>query len=686
MSATSEIRTFPASSIEIKSEDGVIFDDPQGAELYEGTILKSDKPDEVNKSITIQVFGKVRGPADQKLIDRQKDVFCLLKHPVIPHIIGQIPAPCKPGEFEGPGFVLEHINFGSLEALMTNEDIDFTSVLTPTNTMLILYGIARALGYMHTKNLMHRNLCRQVVYLHMSPDGKYLKPVLGGFGLSRTVDLRVSTINAPGATDMYKAPEILMGSSSYGFPVDVYSYGILMHQIFSADFEFPSGINIDYDNYQQISRQLIAGHRFVKPENMPENFYKYACRCWDQNAIFRPNFDDICTFLEDQKNWIPGTEAAVFNEFKATIDKAEAILPPPTQETDFTDTSKLKVIKVEINRSVPEIKFDEITESSDEEINFSDQSGLSEFSLGKYNNKGKERDVFLQKYAQGVDKVKTKEFERSLLVLSSLKFPSLLHVIGMVPGTDERGPIVVMPPMVDNLRNSLDQAFDGDFDFTPTLKMICIYGVAKALWYLHSQGMIHRNLSPDVVYLDCKTEDDTFMVYPFLGGLEKTRSTDFRMSVITKDDDSIYEAPELSSSFYGNSVDVYSFGILLHQMFTNEKEFSSSNIFGKTSIAARLKDGDRFSKPEDMPDKLYQLATQCWDQEPSNRPDFNTICKNLTLPEYWIEETDAKQFRTYMSSLNYAPVFKNISPAVLQAAQRNALPFGAPKNFGQFGL
>ena len=53
-----EIRNFPPSSVKINKDQEALFDDPQGSELYEGVILKSDKPDEVNKQVTVQVFPK----------------------------------------------------------------------------------------------------------------------------------------------------------------------------------------------------------------------------------------------------------------------------------------------------------------------------------------------------------------------------------------------------------------------------------------------------------------------------------------------------------------------------------------------------------------------------------------------------------------------------------------------------
>lgn len=33
----------------------------------------------------------------------------------------------------------------------------------------------------------------------------------------------------------------------------------------------------------------------------------------------------------------------------------------------------------------------------------------------------------------------------------------------------------------------------------------------------------------------------------------------------------------------------------------------------------------RLKKPKDCPDVIYELMKKCWDEEPKNRPNFETI-------------------------------------------------------------
>ena len=46
-------------------------------------------------------------------------------------------------------------------------------------------------------------------------------------------------------------------------------------------------------------------------------------------------------------------------------------------------------------------------------------------------------------------------------------------------------------------------------------------------------------------------------------------------------------------------------------------------------VAEKVIKGHRLSKPDDCPDELYKIMTQCWSAEPNGRPSFEEIIEKL---------------------------------------------------------
>lgn len=67
---------------------------------------------------------------------------------------------------------------------------------------------------------------------------------------------------------------------------------------------------------------------------------------------------------------------------------------------------------------------------------------------------------------------------------------------------------------------------------------------------------------------------------------------------------------------------VYSYGMILYQLFAGKKPFKSISLF---DIPGKVADGDRPDIPEDIPPALSQLIGNCWHHNPTKRPGFQLI-------------------------------------------------------------
>ena len=90
-------------------------------------------------------------------------------------------------------------------------------------------------------------------------------------------------------------------------------------------------------------------------------------------------------------------------------------------------------------------------------------------------------------------------------------------------------------------------------------------------------------------------------------------------------------APELFEAVPrgGPAADVYAFGVLLAEVFTGEVPWVGYDIEALRRAVSR---GDRPRLPSglDAPPELRRLAERCWQEKPSERPDFVQVLSELT--------------------------------------------------------
>ncbi|OHS98761.1 hypothetical protein TRFO_01795 [Tritrichomonas foetus] len=148
------------------------------------------------------------------------------------------------------------------------------------------------------------------------------------------------------------APEVINGEP-YSYPVDVYSFSILLFELLSGKPPFPTDKNVF-----QLSNSIVSGKRpnisFVKNTA----FVDMITHCWDGVPSARPSFEEIVENLLDNDafvlNDVNSTEVAaylkkaglvstVYGVSKANIEREtkvaeKAPLPAPTPAPEKTET------------------------------------------------------------------------------------------------------------------------------------------------------------------------------------------------------------------------------------------------------------------------------------------------------------------------------------------------------------
>ena len=159
-----------------------------------------------------------------------------------------------------------------------------------------------------------------------------------------------------------------------------------------------------------------------------------------------------------------------------------------------------------------------------------------------------------------------------------------------------------------------------------TKKIEIIRQISSAMEYLHSKGIIHRDLKLENVLID---------------GNETVKLMDFGLSKIVHDEDSDhtlhigtsgYIAPEVFSGNgkYTNKCDIFSAGFVFHEIMTGSTPFGSK--FSGFVLEKKILDGERpvlqKSSFKDC-EFMIPIITSCWKNDPNERMSFKEIVQEI---------------------------------------------------------
>ncbi|KAK0407618.1 hypothetical protein QR680_003495 [Steinernema hermaphroditum] len=279
-----ELNHIPRSCISLKCRLG------QGAfgEVYEGVLLTSEAAVAVAVK-TLHVSSNQQAFED---FETEALIMSKFRHENIVEFFGV--------SFDAiPRFlVLELLAGGDLKTFLRESRPKSTNTIEAKIQMIDLFemalDVAKGCQFLEENRFIHRDLAaRNCLLTHKEP-GRKVK--IADFGMAR--DIYKADYYRKGGKALlpvkWMPPEAFL-DGLFTSKTDVWSYGVLMWEIFSLGFiPYPGRGN------QEVMDMIMNGGRLDSPNGLPEEVYGIMVQCWNTDEGGRPGFTMIAKWLEQQ--------------------------------------------------------------------------------------------------------------------------------------------------------------------------------------------------------------------------------------------------------------------------------------------------------------------------------------------------------------------------------------------------
>ena len=219
--------------------------------------------------------GKIASTTTQREFTREMRLLSKLRHPSITTIMGAVKMT------EDSMMVMEFMHLGSLYDLLRNEKV----FLDDRSLVHMLLEVVSGLRFLHTSKpqVVHGDLKAKNILV----DEKFRAKV-ADFGLARHKGYWGSK-KATG-TPLWMAPELIRGVSVNTAESDVYSFGIVLYEVFSRKDPYEG------EHHEGLLREIAnktVSKRPIIPPSCPPEAASLMTACWDGEPVRRPLAADL---------------------------------------------------------------------------------------------------------------------------------------------------------------------------------------------------------------------------------------------------------------------------------------------------------------------------------------------------------------------------------------------------------
>jgi serine/threonine protein kinase len=248
-----------------------------------------------------------------------------------------------------------------------------------------------------------------------------------------------------------------------------------------------------------------------------------------------------------------------------------------------------------------------------------------------------------------------RRFQQECELMGKIRHPCIIQYLGTVQDPESRRPILLMELMDESLTKFLESS---TAPLAYHLQVNLSYDVALALAYLHSNGVIHRDLSSNNVLI---TAGSRAKVTDF--GMLKLLEQNMRMTPLTKCPGTVaYMPPEALSDEpeYTDKLDCFSLGVLMIQMITRnfpkptkstvtvrDPKYPTGRILIPIPEVERRKSDIDSIEPQNC---LRSIALDCIKDTEKERLSAKDVCQQLLHLKSGEQYSESIQKRAKISS------------------------------------
>jgi serine/threonine protein kinase len=524
-----------------------------------------------------------RDNADVDSFLRGIESLARLKHSCVLPIVGYSPPTAE--SHAQIGFA--YTEGGTLADLLRER----SELLDATGTAIIAAGIILGMKFLQSNQYFPLSLTPSDV--HLDRQGFVRLAYFGG-DRHLVEDMSIDHVSQPPKySDM---TDVLLGEASEDGAV--YSFSLILYELLTGKPVFDPRL---YQNLAVLSRKIERGIRPSLPESINVTVRKIIKQGWSMRAD-RPTFDEMFDQLVGINFKLTSdVDSARVTQFINTVE-----IPRPLSAwiKDFRCMKELAVLG---DGKFGTVKLVE------------DPSTKKRIAVKFF------KDEFFEDQSHNA----TEKFMKEVELLVTLQHPCILPIVGYsLPSRRSLAQIGMKFAVNGSLRSALEKR--PSFMNDTGIALINV-GLAHALWFLHKNKVIHRNLKPENILLDEKG-------WPLIGDLGSSRLGDLTMTQTLGVGSPVYMAPEMYEDDgdveYTTAVDVFSFGLILYEVVVGKPVFYMD--IGSMTLMQKVKSGERAEIPKSVPGPVKRLITWNWATDPDLRPSMREVIDGLERIDYKI--------------------------------------------------
>ncbi|XP_056319936.1 tyrosine-protein kinase JAK2 [Danio aesculapii] len=456
--------------------------------------------------------------------------------------------------------------------------------------------LACALNFLEEKNIAHGNICAKNLLLVREGDSPFIK--LSDPGISMSLlgkDVVLDRIP-------WVAPEVL-DTLEIELECDKWSFGTTLWEIFNGGESPLQGLDL--------MQKLQFYENF---SNLPTLEWTELAELISQCMQYQPELRPSCRSIIRQLNSLITSDYEILHA------------------TDTLPESDGFWKKLNIFKKQQEDVFEE------RYLRFISVLGKGNFGsveLCRYDPWGDNTgELVAVKELQSNKQATMADFQREIQTISSLHCDYIVKYKGICYSTGRLSTKLVMEYLP---YGSLIGYMEKHRQNVGNRKLLLFASqICKGMEYLQSMRYVHRDLAARNILV---ASDTLVKIADF--GLTKIIPVDKEYYRVTQPGESpvFWYAPEsISELKFSHKSDVWSFGIVLHELFSycdisqNPKKLCIQKIGSyvhSPSMAIHLlnllKSNWRLPEPAQCPPKVHSIMTQCWEFNSENRPSFSSL-------------------------------------------------------------